>query len=320
MVKAAGPARIDGSVAAYYATLMPAARVRPIAALCLLLAAAGAVSAFLLRAQVLVVTDSSFEAVYGVRRAAYARTALSLRLFRPVRRVRVADSASSSAVALAAAAASDSDSTLCVLFPPYFSEAAAAYAASRSEIPAVVAFPLFFDRAGASLGGALAVAPDPRVEGYRAGKSVAASLLEAARSPGRAAGIAAEPRVLVRMGGDPLDPFVSGLAAGLLAGGIRSEPVLIDPEGAKPGVGGAGAFLVDAAPDVPRPEVDPFADTPQIVFSWIDPALMPSSVVRVFDDSLYALAPAAARGARRGGEAKAAVRSFVPSGLGKYLY
>jgi hypothetical protein len=299
---------------------MPAARVRPIAALCLLLAAAGAVSAFLLRAQVLVVTDSSFEAVYGVQRAAYARTVLSLRLFRPVRRARVADTASSSAVVLAASAASDSRPTLCVLFPPYYSEAAAAYAASRPDIPAVVAFPLFFDRAGVSLGAAVAVVPDPRTEGYRAGRAAAASLLGAERSAGRSAGGAADPRVLVRIRSGSSDPFVAGLAAGLLAGGIRSEPVPFDPEAPTPRAGGVGDFLVDAAPGSPRPEIDPFADTPQLVFSWSDPALMPASVVRVFDDSVYALAPSAVRAAREGGGAGASVRSFAPSGPRKQLY
>lgn len=300
---------------------MAAARFRLFAALFLFFAAVGSFSAFSLRGRVVVVTDASFEAVYGPRRAAYARAALSLRLFRAVRRVPVADSAPSSAVVLAATAAGDAGSTFCVLFPPYFAEAAAAYAAARPGIPAVVALPLFSEVSSASLGGAFAVAPDPRVEGFRAGQAVAEALRGAARSAGNPEEpVAAGSRILVRLRGDRLDRFYAGFEAALAAAGARAESVAFDPEGAVPRGIGAGDFLVDASPDYPRPEIDPFAETPQIVYSWSDPALLPPSVVRVFDDSIYALAPAAVLAALKRGGASSPARSYAPTAIGNFLY
>lgn len=293
---------------------VPVVRVRRpwVILLAVVAAAAVAVTFFLTRPQVLIVTDDSFEAVYGPSRGDLSRGLLSLRLLRPVRRLPISDASSSSAVALAVAAAWDSRRTLCVIFPSYLEEAAGA-AAARGVVPVVVAYSLSSDSGVPPPPGVIPVRPDPRSEGYRIGR-LAASL----SSSGGEGAAAKAGRILVRARLGWSGPFLTGVAEGASGAGLRSDPVLVDP--AEKPAPLPGDFLVDAAPESSRPVGDTLAGLPQILYSWIDPRLLPANVRYVDDDSLYALAVGAVRAAREGRAAAVDSRLFSPRGLGKFLY
>jgi hypothetical protein len=235
---------------------------------------------FFLRPPVLILTDGPFDALYGLSRARKARVAASLRLFRPVKPVRAAETAGSDAILLMLEAASSRP--YCVLFPRRYDEAARRYA---GEFPSVPVFVLGAGGAAGQEGPALRyVETDAGADFYRAGRC-------AAVLAGETGG-----KILVFQQAAPRnrrDAFVRGLRDG----GNGSEPVY-------PEIAGAASVYQDVAAAVLAAKPSNFLEqnlpVPAILFSWLDPALSPREIKVVFDDSPWAMAVPVAKMAKTG--------------------
>jgi len=258
----------------------------PLFAVLMLLALAGV---FLLRSPVLVVTDASFNRLYGSRRSAFALARNSLLLFRRVVPVPVSEQAGPDLIALVAEAF---PSPHAVVFPQRYLEAARLYHARNEGVPVLVFWgrnPL--PRAYLDGSGIVFVRTDTAVDLYRAGLSAAA--------------LAGEGGVFLFSDGSLQvqcrEAFDRGLrgrdfAGGQVYMGVFTEHLLLEDAGSVVLAGPAAAFL------------EQNLGVPALLFSWIDPARTPRSVKIVFNDSPLALASAALRApAPEGGEI------FLPS-------
>ncbi|MCL2232826.1 MAG: hypothetical protein FWB99_07105 [Treponema sp.] len=256
-------------------------------ALLLILTLAGV---FFLRSPVLVVTDASFNRLYGSWRLTFALAGNSLLLFRRLIPVPVSEQAGADIIALVVEEAFPSPHA--VLFPRRYFEGARLYHAQHPEVPVLVFWgrnPL--PQAYIEDGGIVFVRTDIAADLYRAG-------LSAAVLAGEGEG------VVFFTDGTLQNQYREAFDRGLYSQGFAGQPVFLevfmehiyDDIGCVVVAGPATRFLEDNL------------QIPVILFSWLDPALTPRSVKIVFNDSLLAQA-ARALGALSSGEGEV----FVPS-------
>jgi hypothetical protein len=235
-----------------------------------------ALSLFYLRAPLLVLTDDAFDELYGPARVEKAEFLLSLRVFRPLREIRVALAASPDGATIAAVVAGGHGSRLPsgVLFPWRYRSAAEAYSRLFPSVPVAV---LGGPSPAAAIEGPIFQIPiDRRKDMLRAG--IIAGMI--AEGTGKA--------VFVLSGGGQAEETLANFRDGLSLGGFSGELRLADP--ASPQYSSAGAACIVVPPDAPPlPAFDPMV--PTIWFTWIDPDLLPPHAVAVFDDSLLVVAP-----------------------------
>ena len=247
---------------------------------------------FFLRSPVLILTDGSFDALYGISRARKARIGASLRLFRRVKPVRAVETAGPDAIVLILEAASPRP--CCVLFPRRYGEGARRYAARFPDVPAFVlgaSAPV----AGSGPGGVedpspRYVAADARTDFYRAG--LCAAIL-AGTGTGKNAGDAAEPPAAAGNGilvfqrrpvpREEQEAFIRGLRDG----GIDSEPRYPDLSSSISGYPDLSVAVLAAKP---ADFLEQQLPVPVILFSWLDPALSSRETKVIFDDSPWAMA------------------------------
>ncbi|MDR2101029.1 MAG: hypothetical protein LBP43_00485 [Treponema sp.] len=244
---------------------------------------------FYFRPPVLLVSDVAFEAIYGSRRTWGKRLELSLRFFRRVRPVSVADNIGPDMLVFAIE--ESAQTPYCVLFPYWYEEAAGWYASRFPQIPVV----LFGGRMGetAEPEGVLFIATDLMTDLYRAGRYAAFF----AKNEGR---------VLLFQENSISAGEQMAFKDGLQAQGFEGESLFINP-GSEPSpeevtcvviVGSAPGFL------------ERNLDIPVILFSWIDPDLTSRGVKVIFDDSPWAMASGAITMVSRGEKANS-----LPSGI-----
>jgi hypothetical protein len=248
----------------------------------LLILISGIVS-FYVRSPVLLVTDISFDALYGVRRSREKQIALSLRFFRRVKTVSVAENIGTDMLAFAVEEAHRNPCG--VLFPYRYYEAAGRYAARFPQVPVV----LFGGRIQeAPEEGGLFIATDVMTDLYRAGRCAA---LFAQKDGGR---------VLFFQETSLSSDYRETFLLGLRDQGFEGEPLFVNagtdyavPEDTACVVltGSAVSFLERNLP------------VPVILFSWIDPALTARGVKIIFDDSPWAMAARALTMLSRGEQA-----------------
>ena len=255
----------------------------PVIAPCLVLLILTAV--FFLRSPVLIVTDSSFEQIYGSGRLRSRNNRTSLELFRRVISVVVFENAGPDLVALAVV--NTSPSPRAVLFPYRYMEGALYYTEMFPETPVFVMCgrnpppeqPLTF------------VQTDTSADLYRAG-------MYAAR-------LAGEKRVLVVSSGTIHEEQEQAFLTGVLKQGFPEDVSFLnvfdvfesfEETGCIVAIGSAGRFITQDT------------SIPVILFSWADPSLTPESVKLIFDDSPWALAKEALRKERQ-----SLSEIFVPS-------
>jgi hypothetical protein len=241
---------------------------------------------FFLRSPVLILTDGPFDALYGVSRARKVRAAVSLRLFRPVKPVRAAETAGSDAILLMLEAASSRP--YCVLFPWRYEEGARRYA---DEFPSVPVFVLGTGEGSAGGAGAAGqerpalryVETDTETDFYRAGRC-AAILAGTARR-----------RILVFQRGPAPRGRREAFVRGLRDEGNDSEPRY-------PDIADSVSVYQDVSVAVLAAKPGNFLEqnlpVPAILFSWLDPALSPREMKVVFDDSPWAMAVRAVKMAK----------------------
>ena len=228
---------------------------------------------FLCRKPVILVTDRPFTVLYGEKRARIKQITLSLRLFRRIRTINVAEGAGPDIVAQGAAGLSRRP--WAVLFPYRYRESARQYLQARPGFRVVI----LGGRRSPTPGGAeipepLWLCTDTETDLYRAG--VLAGI--AARAKADTGGIAlygeglgeAEKTAFSRgvaeqWSGTPLfspDPSdAAGIACAVAAGNYH--------------------FSREEAPQT------------VVLFTWMDPALAPRNTLAVFDDSPWVQLPLA---------------------------
>jgi hypothetical protein len=262
-----------------------------------LLSAAGGV--FLLRPPVLVVTDPSFNRLYGSRRAWLSGFASSFTLGRRVIPVPISESASPDVAVLAARGAVASPHA--VLFPYRYYEAGRQY---KEDFPSIPVLILGYRDGGLPAGeGLVPVYTDRETDFYRAG--LCAALLAKEGENGD---------ILVFSDGSLPDREREAFLEGLRVQGFIKNPVYVGLNSDYQNyqdvscavlTGPASRFLAENR------------KIPILVFSWIDPALTPPEVKVVFDDSPWALAAGAVPAAEQGaGEGRLPSRSLFPRGRG----
>ena len=247
---------------------------------------------FYARAPALVVTEDAFVALYGEARLKKERNSAAFALFRQVKPVMVADGVSPDMVMYAIA--KPLRRPVCVLFPRSQAMAALRFHEQYPEIPAVVLSGLVTTPELPPPDGFLCVyGTDREVDMYRAG--LFAGILGAARRE------QAQTYVFWQ------DSFMPPAGRELFSRGVQEQ----DPE--------SNAIFINLATQLPDSKgiacvtltgagaeyLERNVPVPQILFGWLDPAMLPREVAVQFDDSVWALAvPAARLAAQRQAEGK----------------
>jgi hypothetical protein len=253
----------------------------------------GAVAGFfLLRPPVLIVTDASFDILYGSMRARFSGFESSFALGRRVIPVTVSESASPDVMVLAVRAASSSPHA--VLFPYRYYEAGRQYKEDFPEVPVLI---LGNKEGEVPAGeGLVPVYPDRETDFYRAGLCAAFLSREGDKNGD----------VLVFNDGTMSAGEREAFLEGLRVQGFIRNPVYVGLNSDYQNYQGVSCAVLTG------PATRFFAENrgaPVLLFSWLDPALTPLEVTVVFDDSPWALAAAAVKAAEGGG----GERGFLPS-------
>jgi hypothetical protein len=229
---------------------------------------------FFCRSPVLVLSDAIFDALYGPRRALIRQTGLSLRLFRQVKRVMIAENANPEATVFAIE--EKEKRPWVVLGPARYSRGLEQYARQHPDVWVSIvqetAAPL---AGGDNTAEAEQVFPDTRLNSWRAGCCAA---LLAGETTGT---------VLIFQDAQDFPVNRQAFLAGLQRENENLTPVYLNSASDYPFwdrvrlvvLGGPANFYLDRRDAIPA-----------ILYSWTDPALSSSAVKVIIDDSLWAAA------------------------------
>ena len=221
------------------------------------------------RSPVLIVSDSSFERIYGQKRLKRLESDISRALFRKLILVTVDESAGPDLIALAVEGAHKSP--WAVLFPSRYVEGARNLLNDRPDLPVLVLSG--GNRRIQAEEGFASINTDTPLDLYRAG--LCAALL------------AGENGVFVISDGTFTDESKDAFTEGLRAQGYLEDPVWTvagfdfstrTDLGCVVVMGTASMFL------------EQNLSVPVILFSWLDPTYTPKSVKLIFDDSPFVFA------------------------------
>jgi hypothetical protein len=242
---------------------------------------------FFTRPPALVLSDTTFDVLYGPRRGLLRQAEASLRLFRPVRKVTIAEDAGSDMVVFAVEAASSHP--WAVLAPYRYAQGLRLYAERHPETPVIV----LGGRENRREGQLLRLAADIRLDSYRAGRSAAFF------SQGKDGEIV----VFQEERDFPVDP--DAFLAGLRVEGCGVNPLYMSGYTDYSEYDRLSCVVVGTNAQT---FLGANSAVPVILFSWLDPAFSPGNVKLVFDDSPWGVSTAAFRAALDGEES-------VPSGV-----
>ncbi|MDR1507172.1 MAG: hypothetical protein LBI67_08730 [Treponema sp.] len=224
---------------------------------------------FCARRPVVLVNDAAFALLYGKRRAWVKKAGLELLLFRRIKTAVVAESAGPDLVSLAAAMASKRP--YAVFFPYRYREGALRYHRDHPDAPAaLLAGRKKPPESAAAEGGGLAwYSTDTPTDLYRAGFCAAA--------------LAGDGEILVIHSGALAPEETAAFRAGAGTASVSFAPP------------GMNAPERTACAVLPGTEKIPEGDTelPFILYTWLDPALLPEEAAVVFSDSPWEALPAA---------------------------
>jgi hypothetical protein len=256
---------------------------RLLAGVLLLVLAASAV--FFCRAPALLISDGSFDFIYGAGRTLAGQIGLSLRLFRRVKRVGIAENADPEAMVFAIE--EKEKRPWAVLGHSRYSRGLGQYARQRTDVRVIVAGedpgPAGrADRSGAAPGegGPELVFPDVRLNSWRLGRCAA---LLAGETEGM---------VLVFQNGQNFPVQQEAFLAGLREENANLLPLYLSPSSDYSSWEQVRCVVLGGGAEAYFSRV---RDIPALLYSWMDPALSPSSVKLICDDSLWALACQALR-------------------------
>ena len=224
------------------------------------------------RPPLLIVTDSSFETLYGEQRLKRIGSRLSRKLFRRIIPVFVSETAGFDLIAIAVEDAHESPEA--VFFPFRYFDGARFYNDSHPEIPVYIL-------AGANQRTREETAlpfirTDTRADLFRAGLCAAL--------------FAGDDRILFLSDGNFTNEQLEAFQEGLRIQGYLETPLWVNSLAAIPSLDDVGCVIVTSVAPV---FLDENSSVPVLLFSWIDHSLTPSSVKVIFDDSPWTLIPEA---------------------------
>jgi hypothetical protein len=250
----------------------------PIIALPLLVLALGGF--FFLRPPVLLISDASFDLIYGFRRAFMGRIGLSLRLFRRVEQVTITENADPEALIFSLE--EKEKHPWAVLGHSRYSRGLEQYARRRADVRVTV----IGEGPGPSRSGGGETFPGQGLEFVYTDAGLNSRRLGrcAALLAGETGGVVL---IFQERPDFPVQP--EAFLAGLREENGNLDPVYMDPSADYPSwdevccvvVGGGGAAPI---PGVRERQI------PVLLYSWLDPALSPFNVKVIGDDSIWALA------------------------------
>jgi hypothetical protein len=263
---------------------------------------------FFLRAPVLVVGDASFAGLYGPARLRRRQFEASAALFRRVKPVLVADNAGPDLVVFAVEEAGSRP--FCVIFPYRYADGGRRYAGQFPETPVVI---LDTRPEDPLVPGQPEAAPDSgrlttlktrrREDFFRAGL-MAGCIFRAGKAGEEHSGGA----ILVFQERSLSQTDKNAVTAGLQMSGLDSQPLFLNTPAEYGGLAEASCVIVSG----PAAEfLDRNLKIPQILFSWLDPAMSSQETFVIFDDSPWALAPEAVRQGRAEGSGKGDISSDI---------
>jgi hypothetical protein len=227
------------------------------------------------RSPVLIVNDQSFSMLYGEERIRSELKSASKSLFRRVKTVFIADDAADDIVKIAISDVSSRP--FCVIFPLRFARAARLYREENSRIPVILLEGRNSDKRFLSVLGDdendyFIYKTDIDSDFYRAGITAAAFITE---ENGRIA-VLLDPNILPQAG----EAFSRGIDSlenpPLVSFYTSMQENIENPDISCVVLAGIGAEYFDR---------DAEKKKPVILFTWIDPLLLPDDVVITFNDS-----------------------------------
>jgi hypothetical protein len=265
---------------------------------------------FFIRPPVLIVTDASFAALYGVSHLKQQRISASLSLFRQVKPVLVADGVSADLVSIAIADASSRP--FCVLFPRSQAAAAQHYHGQFPEIPAIVMRGLATVPELPPPDGYLCVyGTDRETDLYRAG--LCAGILGGLKKAENQAENQDEKLAEKQDENDekPVPPktyvlrqdrSIQTTERELFSQGLKEQDpdaliVFANTNNQIPDMKGISCLVIAG---IGGDYLEKNPTMPIILFSWLNPAFSAQELVVQFDDSAWALAVPAVRLAEKG--------------------
>jgi hypothetical protein len=250
---------------------------------------------FFSRPPVLIVTDSSFNMIYGQWRLRFGQAELFFRLRRRVLAVMVSEQAGPEQIALALRQKSARPHA--VLFPYRYAAGAKRYFEENPQVPMMV----LQGRAvppvqAAGEPGPPGIRTDTNLDYYRAG------LLSAVLRGGSEGGILFYHELSLSK--EDRDAFMEGLKAG----GFARNPIFLN-------VNSDYAAWQNIACVVISGEASRFFEKnlrlPLVLFSWVDPRMTPQGVMALFDDSPWGLAERAVKLLESGGEGESLASAII---------
>jgi hypothetical protein len=248
---------------------------------------------FFTRAPALILSDLSFDALYGLSRGRLRQAELSLRLFRPVKKVMIAENAGFDALIFALEEASSRP--WAVLAPFRYAQGLRYYAEKHPETPALI----LGGRENSREGQLLNLGTDTRLDSYRAGR--AAAIFTREKDGG----------ILVFQEEQNFPVNRDAFLAGLLAEDCRVSPLYISGH---TDYSDYDKFSCVVLGSIAPAFLSRNTAVPVILFSWIDPAFSPENVKILFDDSPWGVSVAAFRALRETGEGAVPSDVLLPPG------
>ncbi|MDR0718824.1 MAG: hypothetical protein LBF78_04250 [Treponema sp.] len=250
---------------------------------------------FFSRPPVLIVTDSSFNIIYGQFRMRLRQAELLFRLRRRVLAVMVSDQAGPEQIAIALR--QKSVQPYAVLFPYRYAAGAKRYFEENPLVPMLVLQGRVVPPVqAADEPGPRVIRTDTNLDYYRAGR------LSTALMDGPEGGILLYHELGLSQA--DRDAFMEGLKAG----GFTRNPIFLN-------VNSDYAAWQNIACTVISGEASRFFEKnlklPVILFSWVDPRMTPGGVKALFDDSPWALAEQAVKLLESGGEGEALASEII---------
>jgi len=295
--------KIAQKCSAFFQKLLAIFKKRSVkVALALLLVGLAGTAVFFYRKPVILITDNPFNLLYGEKRARYTRLGLSLRLFRQIKTINIAEGAGPDLVAQAAA--SLSRRPYWVFFPYRYREGARRYLKDRPGSPASI-----LGGRNRPENGKEPDSTDPwwfctdiAADLYRAG-FLAGEL--ALQDPEKSAAALYHDRP-----GDEEKAFSQGLSE---QGWSEAPYISSSPESTSRFVNQKTTCIVL----LKKADSRFFEGSGSIIlFSWSDPSLAPGKTAAIFDDSSWAqLGPALKTIKKEGISPGIAGLSLVPSRL-----
>jgi hypothetical protein len=259
----------------YTMPLPPLLRRRPfLLVACFALVILGAaLGVFFIRGPALILSDAYFDALYGPRRALIRQAGLSLRLFRRVKKVLIAENTSPEATVFAIEAASHRP--WAVLGHQRYALGLEEYALQHPGVLVSIVRDAPAGEENAETGAAELVFPDTRLNSWRMGR--AAALL------------AGEDRgtVLVFQEGGDFPVNREAFLAGLQESGGDFDLITLDSFSGYSSWNRVSCAVLGGSASAYLDRKD---STPGILYTWMDPALSPSRIKITVDDSVWALA------------------------------